>query len=471
MPKPPTTDPQTVPDVSSEDKGKLPDPVPKNASQVLQLIHRQAKRLSKLLTWMKPVPEDWIQVAVKTADGLEKLQSVPCSSYSHLQETWRTAMKWRQDLDDALSVVLAIALSTRQQGDQLFCMMIGDAGSGKTRICDALLVSKYCYPLEHVSGFFSGYKGDGDGDYSLINRVNNMLMVTPEGDVLMSNPKFGEIMSQQRRIFDGTSGASFKNQKEDKRYTGLRTPWLIAGTPALLDSDQTRLGDRFLKVFIDSPTEDQRRDILSTISRSAYEAVRCEASGENHVGPKLKVAYETTGGYVDWLRENNSLLGDIEVLDKYFDMCENWADFISYLRARPAKSEDSAPTREQPTRLTNQLVRLMCCLTVVLNRTVVDDEIMRRVRRVVLNTGSGIGYEICRLLLKSNNDYMTTKVFQTRLEYNKNTVERQLRLMKQIGALQLSSEDPNFNMKTANVYWRMSARLLELHKMVHEFKA
>jgi hypothetical protein len=167
---------------------------------------------------------------------------------------WRKALEWRQELDDVLSVLLAVCFSTEQVGDQLFLQFIANAGVGKTVFCDALLTSKNCYPLEHVKGFHSGWREGQDGeDFSLITRINRKTLVTPEGDVIMSSPQFTEIMSQQRRIFDGTAGASFKNMKKDRRYTGLRTPWIIAGTPALMQTDQSRLGDRFLRICANGP--------------------------------------------------------------------------------------------------------------------------------------------------------------------------------------------------------------------------
>jgi len=469
MPKPPTRrskQRQTV-------KGELPSKAGKTSSDLSSRAEIEYSRLRVVLSWLRPVPQSWIeeQEDVSPGTAAQTLQPIACESYAALQKSWQIAMKWREDLDDVLSVMLSVALSTIQQGDQLFCMVIGDAGSGKTRLCDAMLVSPFCYPLEHLTGFFSGFKASGDSkDYSLINRVNGKLMITPEGDTMMSNPKFSEIMAQQRRIFDGSSGATYKNSDEDIRYTGLRTPWIIAGTPALLDSDQTRLGDRFLKVFVESPTEAQRREILNRISRSAFEAVRCVATGDDHVGEHMVNAYQLTGGYVNWLRENNHLLAEIHADDRYLTMCEFWGDFISYLRSRPAKSEDSAATREQPTRLTNQLVRLMCCMTVVLNRKEVDDEVMRRVRRVTLDSSKGIALDICDILLGNKNQYTATKSFQARLDYNKQTVERQLRLMKQIGALRLSTEDPTFEQKTKSPYWKMTPRMRELMEYVKNFK-
>ena len=62
-----------------------------------------------------------------------------------------------------------------------------------------------------------------------------LVVFTAIAVTLLSSPKFAELMSQQRRIFDGTSGASYKNRKEDVRFTGLRTPWVMAVTPSSIN--------------------------------------------------------------------------------------------------------------------------------------------------------------------------------------------------------------------------------------------
>lgn len=440
-------------------------PKPPNTLAASPELEKRLERFTELLDWIRPVPEQWIRTISSSGVELITLKPIECNSYKDVISSWKKALRWRQDLDDVFSVMLAVAISTIQQGDQLFVMLIGDAGSGKTRLCDAMLVSHHCFALEHLTGFFSGCKGEGDEDFSLISRVNGKLMITPEGDVLMSNPKFTEIMSQQRRIFDGVSGATYKNRKDDLRYSGLRTPWIIAGTPALLDSDQTRLGDRFLKVFLNSPSDEERKKILNKISRSAFEAVQLSSNGENHVGAALQEAYCKTAGYIDWLRANTHLLGEITCEPEYLDLCECQGDFTSYLRARAAK-KDGLPTREQPTRLTSQYVRLMSCLTVVLNRTEVDQEVLRRLRRVVLNTSSGIGYDVAETLYSLENQYTPNRAFHIRLDYERAQVDKQLKLMKQIGALKLSTEDSSYVQKTSKPYWKLSPRLYALFDLI-----
>jgi hypothetical protein len=361
--------------------------------------------LERLLGLLAEVPSG--ERKPKVSSAAPKIQGVECSRWELLESSWRKALCWRWELSYVLSVMLAVVASTAQVGDQLFLQVIGDAGSGKTRFCDGLLVSSKCYALEHLTGFHSGWKDPSGEDYSLLARINYKTLVTPEGDVLMSSPRFAEIMSQQRRIFDGTSGASYKNRREDLRYTGLRTPWIIAGTPALLDTDQARLGDRFLRVIIRQPDDAGRDQILKRVGHAALRSVTQTSNGkvESTVEERMLEAYQLTGGYVDWLRENaeDQLRRVVEASDQdaLVARCQELAEFAAFLRARPSvdkRRDEVHNTKELPTRLTHQFVRLACCLAVVLNRERIDEEVMARVHRVAMDTASGKTLDLIKCL-------------------------------------------------------------------------
>ena len=358
-------------------------------------------KVETLLRWMVEVPQEWITPVSPDSDLVE-VESVTCTSYEELLTYWKKAFRWRQDMDDVLSVMLATASSTMRQGDQLFLMVIANASGGKSEFCDGLTVSKHCYQLEQLTGFFSGVKDKEGNDYSLITRVNKTCMVTSEGDVMMNNPQFTQIMAQQRRIFDGKASATYKTLLEDRFYEGLRLTWIIAGTHAIMEKDQASLGDRFLKVVMESPDDTERRHIQNKISQIALDSVRVEAEGSATKGSKIRDAQARTGGYVDWLRDNADKLTKIEVDDRYLSKCEDLAQIVAILRVRPPKSEHAEVTVEEPNRLTHQFVRLMCCLSLVLNRDAVDDEVMRRVQKVSLDTGRGVVLELLRLLYNSD---------------------------------------------------------------------
>lgn len=377
-------------------------------------LQERIKRLETLLAKVGPLPEAWSVTpsGFPSSNGAPEILPLPCSRWEDVRTAWRRAFDWRQELDDSLSVMLAVSCSTMQSGnDQLFLQVIGDAGSGKSNFCKGMAVSRRVHTLRHLTGFHSGWKvpGDPDKDCSLIARINGKTLVTPEGDVLMSSPRFAEIMSQQRQIFDGESGASYKNTDTDKEYLGLRTPWIMAGTPALLDSDQSRLGDRFLKVIIAQPTEDEIDSMLDRCAFTAFRDVRrtVNCTHGSMVSEDLLMAYRLTGGYVDWLRENVERMMERLEIDEAEagSACRRLARFTADMRARPhndARKLEVHEHKELPTRLAKQFARLAACLAVTLNRRSVDADVMRRVRKVALDTGHGRTLTICRQLFREN---------------------------------------------------------------------
>ena len=421
-------------------KGPTAKAKAKTAPQAVLGLPERLLKVQQILEWLVPVPKAWIEAPKEGKVAKESLESMPCESYEDLIDTWKKALRWRSHMDDVLSVMLAVVTSTVQQGDQLFLMVIGDPGGGKTRFCDGMLISKHCHQLEYLTGFFSGMKDEEGNDYSLINRVNRKCMITPEGDIMMSNPNFVQIMAQQRRIFDGTGGATYKNLKEDRAYKGLRTPWIIAGTPAMMERDQASLGDRFLKVYMEPPMQNERKKILRQISRAALEAVAVTADGEKVVGHKMQAGYQKTGGDIDWLRDNTDLLAKVQVLEEHIEQCEDMAEFIAFMRARPSKEEEGSAGKEEPNRLNHQFIRLMCCLTVVLNKTKVDDDIMRRVKKVAMDTGRGPVLNLVRHIYDMSELYTTSTTLSIKLDMKEETVKKYLRFLKKIGVIQLATD-------------------------------
>ncbi len=439
----------------------------------------RAKIANDLIALLAPIPDAWKE-AVSVRGKPAHIQPEHCERWEDLVLAWRQAFAWRLCLDDVLSVMIAVAASTQQTGDQLFLQVIGDAASGKTRFCDGMLVSKSCFALEHLTGFHSGFNDGSNEDFSLLSRINSKCLITPEGDVLISNPRFGELMSQQRRIFDGTSGATYKNKKEDMRWTGLRTPWIMAGTPALLDTDQSRLGDRFLKVIISQPTEDQKQDILRRVGFAALRSVRqssnCDASST--VDRVMLDAYKLTGGYVDWLRMNmqeqvNGLRIDEEQL---VDDCAVLADFASMMRARPApkrnkwaESLEQHDTKEMPSRLLAQFIRLACCLAVVLNKPTVDGEVMRRVRKVTFDTSDGIVLKLAEGLSRGGAEGADILDLQVLTNLSEDKLPTLLHFLSQerVGVLESYSEEAERGWRGVTK-WRLTEKMAALFRRAGE---
>lgn len=462
MPKPPsrTTKPKARrrPLRASKTDRVVADPkADKGRETTREKRERLLATIDRLESRLIEVPDEWLEEKTPYEGGGSDLRPRPCETYRELERSWRKALKWRRDLADVLITMLAVAASTAQQGDQLFLMVIGDPGSGKTRLCDAMIVNKlYTYPLEHLTGFFSGFKGDGDEDYSVITRANYKTMITPEGDTMISNPKFPEIMAQQRRIFDGTSGASYKNLKEDRRYTGLRTPWIMAGTYTLLETDQSRLGDRFLKVIMGSPSDEDARDIVERVRQTQWDAAAETAEGESQIGEKLKEAYEKTGGYISWLRENTDLIAEIKADEKYLRGLDELGYFVAYMRARPPKTEEGEASVEQPTRITGQLSKMLRFICYVQNLKEVNESAYRRTRKVALDTSRGITLDLVKAVYEAPQEYVSKKYLELTVDRSETSVDNMLRFLRKIGVMKLNTDAAGRRGKRVRSLWGLT---------------
>lgn len=438
--------------------------------------------LGGLLGKVVAVPREWtsrethIRQASKATDKKRAIESLPCSSWRDVLVALRRFFRSRQSVEDTLACMMAVAASTSRVGDQLFLQVLGAAGSGKTQLCDGMLVSKYCYALEGLTGFHSGFRGTGSDsgkDHSILGSHNHQTWITPEADVMVSSPDYAKLMGQARRIFDGKSSKKYGNQIEAMDYQGLRTPWIQAGTPAMLDHGQASVGDRFLKVFIDSPGSDDRADIMRRVGHTALRASLTESNGvpESRHEEHTLAFYRTAGGYVDFLRENvGQALQDLDLsgADDVVDQCAAMAELTAFLRARPYEDKNRKETHntvELPTRLQAQLVRMAACLSVVLNKGTIDAEVLRMVKKVAINTANGTTLEMVRAIYNMDGDGLEADEIAALVQKPQDLVRRLLSFMLSIGAMEHWT--PKGVGKTARRRWRPTAALAEAWGRVH----
>lgn len=357
--------------------------------------------LSDLTTNLTPVPISW------TEPKVESIAPDTCKDWGTLTDAWRKAMKWTEGLDKTLSIMLSTIASTTMTDDQLWLRVIGAPSSGKSEMCKALAVSKKYSLLNSVStGFHSGYMTEDRRDHSLLSRCRNKTLITKDGDPLLQNPNLRKILSQGRDIYDTVSNAHYGNSiKRD--YEGYRMTWILCGTDGLRMLDSSELGERFIDCEMDQVDESvisaiNRRVAMRIISNRGLEA-NCKAETSN--SPAMVQAMRLTGGYVEYLRENGGQLRSKldSPSDEVISHCDTLSRLVADLRARPSKRQDEKASKEMPYRVNAQLVKLALCLSIVLNKDRVDNEVMRRVCAIAFDTCGGRSMKIVGLLRDSDN--------------------------------------------------------------------
>ncbi len=433
--------------------------------------------LGGLLDKIEPIPADWIagrSVTTARTGGVE-IECVDCRSWDVLVKAWQSAMMWTEGLDRALSVMLASICSVKAIGDQLWVKIISPASSGKSTLCEAISVNKkHVVAKSTIRGFHSGFKSDRSGakDNSLIADLYDKTLITKDGDTLLQSPNLAQILSEARDIYDSTSRTHYRHGLK-RDYEGVRMTWILCGTSALRQIDTSELGERFLDcVIMEAIDIDLENQILLRVANRTDRGMGLEADGtlESQQDPDQAKAMQLTGGYINYLRANaRDLLVEIKSTPKALDRCIQLAKFVAYMRARPSTRQIETAERELAARLVSQLVRLAKCLAVVLNKKDIDNEVMRRVRMVALDTARGATLETIKHIYNAGErgiSAMALAVYNNQTPEKENAMLRFLRNIKVI-ALQ-SSKVPG--MASVKPMWKLTPEITQLYESVMEDK-
>jgi hypothetical protein len=443
---------------------------------VLRPLSSRLTALGKLMALLCPVPNGNATGANAGLNGNGNtnaltggLQPVYCDSYKELVNSWKKAMKWTPGLDCGLSVMLAAASSVKMVGEQLWFKIIGPASSGKTSILEGLAVnSKYVLSKDSIRGFHSGYKTPDGADNSLISRLNGMCLATKDGDTLLKSPNLVQILSEARGIYDRSSRTNYRNA-EDKDYVGIRMAWLLCGTAALREIDDSELGARFLDCVImdtiDDDFEDEvgwrtaNREILNLVIESTDDAT-------TQYSPEIVEAMQLTGGYLGYLRENiTELASQVIHSENCLRHCARLGKFVAFMRARPARRSDEPGEREFSARLVAQITRLAAFMAIVLNCKTLEGEVMRRVTKIAMDTARGQSLKIADHLAKAEHG-MDAASLALLTGYTDHKTKEMLRFLRQIGVCEIIIAPSRYGVKSTQRKWSLTERMRKLYSDV-----
>lgn len=435
--------------------------------------------LTKLYSKVQEIPESWkvVDYKIRSSGPSGEDTMLPCESWETLVAAWEKAMKWTDGLDVSLSVMLASAASTMAAGDQLWMKIIGPPSCGKSTLCEALSLNKeYVIAKSTIRGFHSGYQSDREGseDSSLVSKINGKTLITKDGDTLLRSPNLGQILAEARDIYDRTSRTHYRN-KMSKDYDNINMTWLLCGTSSLRALDNSELGERFLDcVVVEEIDEDEEDEIALEVAIRASREMTLSVNGkaESRDSPEMGEAKKLTAGYLQHLRtrfnsanEIKGLVNSVETPRNSLAQCAYLGKFIAYIRARPSKNQDEVAEREMSFRLVSQLVRLAQSLAVVLNRDSVDSEVMRRVRKVALDTARGRTLKIVNALYGCGKMGSESRGLAILTGW---TIQKQhplLEFLRQIKVVQYFTSEDVRGVKT-KPRWRLTERFRKLYERV-----
>lgn len=441
------------------------------------MLAARRQRLKEGLARLRPVPPEWLDGAARASEpgsvvtgGTDGLSCVPCESWEQLTSHWRRAMKWTDGLDRALACMLASVTSTMSVGDQLWMKIMGPASCGKSTLCEAISVAtKFVIAKSTMRGFHSGYDAGDGKDHSLLAKCAGKTLVTKDGDTLLQSPNLGQILSEGRDVYDTVSRTSYRTEAS-KDYQGLRLTWLLCGTASLRAIDSSELGERFLDcVIMEGIDDDLEDEILWRVAHRAKRNMAIEATAdmETQQDPDMTAAMQHTGGYVEYLRTNAAdILSRIDMDDDALRLCTRLGKFVAHMRARPSNRQAETAEREFAARLVSQLTRLANCLAAVLNRRTVDDEVMRRVQQVALETSRGITLRICKWLIDQGREGVPLEAITTAMPQSDMETKRMVRFLRAIHVVELFQPARVAGVSQAPK-WRLTEKMVNLWQAVY----
>jgi hypothetical protein len=243
----------------------------------------------------------------------------------------------------------------------------------------------------------------------------------------------------------------------------------------MLDVDQSRMGDRFIKVWIDQPTDDDRRQIIRKAIYTEGQAMLETSNGDGGgtASPVMMEARRLTAGYVDWLRPNaEELLAKVHTEDDaVMEHVADLAEFTAFLRARPHHDQknklEKHDIKELPARLGKQFRRLAGCLAVVLERDI-DAEVLRIVRKVTVDTCKGISMNLVRVLHEGPANGLAVPNIAHGVNDSEEKVRKMLSFLcdtRGIGAVHKEVRKIGGQQR---ITWTLSPRMRRLWEEVHE---
>lgn len=404
-----------------------------------------------------------------SSDPLEAQAAITeCTNFQLMIEAWSKALHWTDNLEYGLCAVLATITSTMSIGDQLWIRLLGPAGSGKSRLAEAVSRNKkYVLAKSTIRGFHSGFS-QGNEDVSLISQVSGKTLIIKDGDTLLQAPNLPQILSEARDVFDTNSRTSYRNNAS-KDYEGVRMTFVLCGTSSLRSLDESELGERFLTVtMMDGIDKDLEDKILwSMIDKlDSNMGIAVDKEANKQVDADIEQAMALTAGYVSYLREvaqdemsKTTLGGPTKKL------LITLAKFIAYMRARPSTRQDSTAERELATRLLSQLTRMTKALAVAMQGDI--DGTHTWIKRIAFDTAQGFTLDLCRVLHdKDEGEGVSSKGLAIYMGVEGKKTSSLLQFLRQIGVVARRKEVSGVG-KATKITWKLKKEFRELWEDLH----
>lgn len=432
----------------------------------------RSRYLGELFSKIVPIPDDWIPGKEK---GTKKLAAAPkhCATWKDLQDDWKAAMFWNDGLDAALPAMITTVVTVPLKEDLVWLKVMSPASTGKTELAEALALADDAVTIVSTfTGLHSGVRSDDGSDYSLIAALGGRCLVIKEGDTLLRLPDRERIWAELRDAYDQNSRTHFKNGVSNQ-YLEHPFGHILCGTESLHDMDDSELGQRYLNITImrkiDPKVESainrhKLTGLFATLSKSPV------ANGQGNSTSEKLQAKQRTAGYINYLRSNiESLVMEVAANSppEVIAECDAYAAFISHFRARPSSRQTEEATRELSTRLATQIGKMAIGLGVVTGQKCVNTDIMKRVRKIAIDTAHGVTLDIGRFLYDEGEQGLPTSTLAAAMLMGETEMREMLKFLRKIEVVTQFKLNEKVGLGTSS-RWKLTSNARKLYKLVME---
>ena len=311
-------------------------------------------------------------------------------------KTFRKHLAMTTDLEDAVRIMLAVALSARTLGTPLWMFVVGPPASGKTMLLSSLMKSQdvFFQSSVHAKALVSGFKAANGADPSIVPQMFGKCVVFKDfTEILRSHPLEQEsVFSLFRGLYDGSLERSFGNG-QTRKYSGWFS--MLAGVTEVIHAkNYSIVGERFMKFILKKPSDAQLDVIMDTAGNSV---------GENSE-LNLEVQ-DVVQRFLD--RPLPSLNTEKWVPEEYRTRFKNLAVLITQIRHAVERDREGdllyQPKADAGVRLYLQLLKLSTCLALAYGLESVDEAVYELIVRVAFDTGEGFHLDVVRTMMNMNS--------------------------------------------------------------------
>jgi len=350
-------------------------------------------------------------------------------SFNTLVKHYKKYFYLDRQMIDTWAVCLAVAISEKTKGEPLWIFVVGPPSSGKTVMLRSMETSERCVFQSVItpSSLVSGWRDEDGEDNSLIAQASGKTLIVNDYTTVLSLPS--AVQEELNSILRDTYCGFFKRQYGNgvlKEYHDCQFSLIAGVTHAIHATASTMLGERFLKVEFLSKEHDS-----TTQLKQAIQTVQDKKLQEREVQA------------INDLRTLVTNFLDVGVPDKV-PTVPKWVierlipmvQVLCHLRTEVPRNQKGKvvcmPKIEIGSRLGKQILHLIQCLTVVLGKKTVDQQVYEIAERVLWDTASGWQKEAFVHLVKSVNP-LTVQDLCTLIPVGATTIRQTVDDMELIG--------------------------------------